>query len=104
MKVIYWFLKLWESKITKVVAITSGVVFLVGTMWSVLDWAGARPIYKKEYMIVKTQLEQIASSVLLLRFNQLMDKRSRNGSLPFVEQQELCRIARELQYTQIPGC
>lgn len=45
----------------------------------------------------------MAESILQIRFTQLIQKKE-YGGLTFIEQQELCKIAKQLEYVGVPGC
>lgn len=93
----------------------SGMFIFAEQLWSAADGAGIRPIIKREFdadNVLDTQVVDslrdkvagLASSVLLIRFQLLYQRRLQNGSLSFAEQQELCALARELQFHGVPGC
>lgn len=88
--------------------ITAGAVFAaISSMaygaWAALDYTDLRPVLVKEFRTSQQQLEEMSKSILLLRFQNLMEARERGG-LGFSDQQELCRISRVLGFVGVPGC
>ncbi len=104
----------------------SAIVIAIGSLWAGLDWLDARPVLERELTAehdqivlglanlqqttgktisdLQRQVSDTATSVLVLTFYQLLDKLKQNGSLSFEDQQRLCAIASQLQYTGVPGC
>jgi uncharacterized membrane protein len=95
--------------------VVTAVTSLGGMVWVGADSIDRRPVLEYEvkqmadlldsklFSIQEQQIE-IGKFMNSTRFSNLMEKLKVNGTLSFEEQQELCRIARELDYTGIPGC
>lgn len=92
---------------TKKILTAGAVVAALSSMsyaaWSALDYTELRPVLIREYRITQQAIDEIGKSVLLLRFQNLMEAQKRGG-LSFADRQELCRIARVLGYVGVPGC
>ena len=73
------------------------------TTWYVGDFTGVRPVYKKEILFVQSEIDQLTQNQLWIQFNFLMQKRQ-FGGLTFEEQQQLCKVAKLLNYVGVPGC
>lgn len=97
------FTKFITSGITQVAATLGALTLICGTLWAAGDYTGVRPILKSEFVKVQQTLDQNQLVLLQLRFQMLMQKKQ-FGGLDFQEQQELCSIARTLQYVGVPGC
>ena len=89
--------------ILKSAAIVTAITVLGGSLWAAGDYTGVRPVMKNEFIKVQQVLDQNQLVILQLRFQMLMQKKQ-FGGLDFQEQQELCSIARTLQYVGVPGC
>jgi hypothetical protein len=90
--------------ITKTAATIAALILICSTAWSIGDFTGVRPIVKYELQKIQQVLDQNNLAILQIRFQLLMEKLKINGTLEFDEQQELCQIARTLNYVGIPGC
>lgn len=87
----------------RLAGIATAAVTLASMAWVATDWAGVRPVIKREFEVLQAQLTQDEQTLLLLRFQILMQRRQWTV-LSFAEQQELCQIAAALQYVGVPGC
>lgn len=94
---------LLSHTITKTAATLAALSVIGGSLWAAGDYTGVRPIMKSEFIKVQQTLDQNQLVILQLRFQLLMQKKQ-FGGLDFQEQQELCSIARTLQYVNVPGC
>ena len=92
---------------TKTIITTGAVFAAMSSMafgaWKALDYTDLRPVLIREYRVSQQQIEEMSKSILLIRFQNLMEQRERGG-LGFADQQELCRIARVLGFVGVPGC
>jgi hypothetical protein len=95
--------KFITSGITQIAATLGALTLICGTLWAAGDYTGVRPVLKNEFIKVQQTLDQNQLVLLQLRFQLLMQKKQ-FGGLDFSEQQELCSIARTLQYVGVPGC
>ena len=84
-------------------AVLAACATIIGTTWAALDYTDLRPILSREFRVTQQQLEDQSKSILLIRFQLLMQKK-KQGLWTFDDQQELCRIARVLGYVGVPGC
>ncbi len=104
----------------------AAIAGVAGGLWATLDALDARPVFERELLIehdvaalALTNLQQVtdknfadllekvedtATSVLIVQFDNLMRKRKENGSLSFEEQAKLCLIGSQLGYPNVPGC
>ncbi len=81
----------------------TAISIAIGQAWGIADDYDVRPVLEYDLIALQKVVEQQAQSSLLQRFYFLLEK-TKWGSLTFEETQELCRIARELQFTGVPGC
>ena len=90
----------------QIVGLITGSITALTAGWYAMDYTGVRPVIKRELVQMQDQSEQLTQSVLLLRFQTLMLKKqwSKGGDWTFADQQELCALARTLQYVGVPGC
>jgi len=95
-------------------SIAAAISAITTVAWGFGEFTGVRPAMIKELQSVqlqligdldsaKSQIDQLSNSLLLLQFQDLMKKRE-YAPLTFIEQQEMCRIARVLGYVGVPGC
>lgn len=96
-------LDIFHNRFVKIVAIVVGVGTLSSMVWAASDYLEVRPITKKEFAAFVETQKQLSENVLLLRFQQLFQK-SEFSALTFQERQEMCRIAKQLDYVGVPGC
>jgi hypothetical protein len=97
------FIKFITSGITQLAATLGALTLIGGSLWAAGDYTGVRPVLKSEFVKVQQAVDQNQLVLLQLRFQLLMQKKQ-YGGLEFSEQQELCSIARTLQYVGVPGC
>jgi hypothetical protein len=88
---------------------------IIATAWATGDYLRIRPILQRDYAqlesqqqlsIEKLQEQQLQAnrSYSLLRAEFLISQ-TKYRNLDFIEQQELCRLAKELEwYSGVPGC
>lgn len=96
-------LKIFASGVTQIAATLGALTLICGSLWAAGDYTGVRPVLKSEFVKVQQAVDQNQLVLLQLRFQILMQKKQ-FGGLDFQEQQELCSIARTLQYVNVPGC
>lgn len=89
--------------ITKTAATIAALTLIGSTLWAATDFTGVRPALKYELKKIEQILDQNNLAILQIRFQLLMEKKN-FGGLTFNEQQELCAIARTLNYVNIPDC
>ena len=95
--------KLISGTIVQLGATLGALTLICGSLWAAGDYTGVRPVLKSEFVKVQQAVDQNQLVLLQLRFQLLMQKKQ-FGGLDFQEQQELCSIARTLQYVNVPGC
>lgn len=92
---------------TKTILSFSGLLaalIAIGTAaWAAMDYTQIRPVLLREFAQLEQSQQQTVQSLLLLRFQFLMQKLT-YGGLTFAEQQELCQVALQLNYVGVPGC
>jgi len=91
------------NTILKAAAILTASTTLASAAWIAGDYTEVRPVLLKEFHQLAEESAQVNKAVLLIRFQLLMEK-SKFQPLDFDDQQELCRIAKELQFSGVPGC
>lgn len=96
------------STVLKSLASVAGAAVGLTVLWNAADYLKVRPVIKSEFVIAMEQIEQASQSILLLRFQFLMQKRMLK-EITMAEQQELCQIIAALQWNgtdlrQQAGC
>lgn len=102
------------GKITATAAILAAVSSISWAGWKAGEYTELRPVILKEYIEyqiqqqefikqLQVQQSQTLQSILQLRFQTLMLQKQ-YGQLTFAEQQELCRVAKTLEFVGVPGC
>jgi hypothetical protein len=89
--------------ISKTAATLAALTLIGGSLWAAGDYTGIRPVMKNEFIKIQQSVDQTNLILLQLRF-QVLRQKQQYGSLTFEEQQELCGVARALQYVNVPGC
>lgn len=111
--------------ITRAATILGAVVTLGGAGWAVGEYTEVRPVILKEFKLAQAdstevlkglveqqqdlsasmfeQQQQLSTSLMELQFTTLSLKR-KAGALDFTEEQARCRIAKKLDYSNVPGC
>jgi len=89
--------------ISKVSGAVMASIALLAAGWKAADYTEVRPVILKEFKLRMAQMESLEKQVWLQRFLFLQTKQQ-NGGLTFLEQQEMCQIARNLGFTGVPGC
>lgn len=84
-------------------AVATALATLLTMAWAIGDYTGLRPVTKTEHMLVSSNQDAIAESLSQLQFSWLLQKQ-KDGVLDFVEHQQMCRLARDLDYFGVPGC
>lgn len=93
----------------------AAVTSLGGLIWVGADTIDRRPVLEYEAIKMADLLEsklfkmqeqqvEIIKSINSSRFWNLIDRKKAQGSLSFEEQQELCRVAKQLNYVGIEDC
>lgn len=105
---------LFGGKIPVIAATLAGITSISWAGWKAGDYTELRPVILKEYIEYQLQQQQFIEklqeqqaqtlqSVLQLRFQTLMLQKQ-YGALTFAEQQELCQVAKTLEFVGVPGC
>lgn len=89
--------------LTKAAGLLTAATVLGGGLWTAGDYLQVRPAIKRELVQLQQQVDTVSQSVLLNRFQYLQAK-EKQTRLSFDEKQEMCRIAKALQYVGVPGC
>lgn len=95
--------------------VATAVVSLSGMLWVGADTIDRRPVLEYEAIQMADLLEsklfkmqeqqvEIVKSLNSSKFENLIDKKKANGSLTFEEKQELCRVAKQLDYVGVEDC
>ena len=92
------------TQIGQLGAAFGAVIAILTGLWKAGDYTGIRFILKNEFAQLQTQEMQTVQSVLILRFNFLIMKRSLSKEWTFLDQQELCAVGHNLNYIGVPGC
>lgn len=103
------------SKSMKIVATITALSGGAVATWPVISYSELYPVLAKSYRMdqsklliaqneLKEQLEDVGRTLLHLRYMSLKDEREAKGFLSFNDQQELCRLAKVLDYHPTPGC
>jgi len=91
------------TALLKAAGLLAASTTLASAAWVAGDYTEIRPVLLKEFHQLAEESAQINKAVLLIRFQLLME-RAKFQPLDFDDQQELCRIAKELQFSGVPGC
>ncbi len=85
----------------------TAIIAFAGGVYAAVDAANVRPAWKFEHLELqaelKAQLNENRRAIALFRFQYLWEK-SKHNRLTFDEQQELCQLARLLDYRNVQGC
>lgn len=106
--------KTWfESKIVRISAVVVALTIILGGTWKVVESADWRPVMMRELNTTRVEvveLRKLAENAtrigMIAQFQILYDKKIKCNCLTFDEQNQLCWLAIQLQYTSIAalGC
>lgn len=93
--------------IIQISATVTACLALTATAWGALEYTDLKPVLSRDFRpalaMLEAQIENLSKAQLLIRFQQL-DQKLKFNPLTFEEDQERCRIARVLNYVNVPGC
>lgn len=101
----------WWQMITTSGSVVAAIGIILGAAYSVdlgpvltRDLAKYDREQKEQFKELRTMAENATRLGMVAQFNILYEKKLKCDCLTFQEQQDLCRLARELAYTGIQGC